>query len=71
VAGETETLRSFGEQRACAKGSMRRGIEGPGGEGADMSFGVCKALRAGRRSPACSLAEQSLRVCTVFALVVQ
>jgi hypothetical protein len=63
VAGETETLRSFGEQRACAKGSTHRGIEGLGGEGADMSFGVCEALRAGRPSPACSLAELRVLVC--------
>jgi hypothetical protein len=63
VAGETETLRSFGEQRACAKGSTHRGIEGLGGEGADMSFGVCEALRAGRQSPACSLAEPRVLVC--------
>ena len=48
MAGEMETLRPFGEQNVCAKGSMRRGIEGPGGEGADMSFGVCKALWVGR-----------------------
>ena len=63
MAGETETLRSFGEQRACAKGSTHRGIEGLRGEGADMSFGVCEALRAGRQSPACSLAEPRVLVC--------
>jgi hypothetical protein len=45
------------------EGSTRREIEGLGGEGADTSFGVCEALQAGRRSPACSLAEPRVPVC--------